>query len=398
MGVESSALLVRLIEGASCRDFDLTEDLIVITAQVGDEYPDSGILVERHILPRMREHRIRYVQVARAGHLEADGIVVLDDTREPREVYLEGAYKLSQELRAAGTVPQFAGEHRCSLKFKVYAIETWIQQEMAGERYRHAFGYNAEEQHRIEKSERAFAERELVRIAFGFNAEESSRINKAQKYDTPTRRGWYPLLEWGWDRNACLRYLKEITGEIWLKSACVYCPFNAMKPEGIARQRKFPLQVAEALALEYQSLALNPRGSLYRDRTLLSIVTQDGNIAAKAHFERILSESEWALYRVRRIYKKPGQADRAVEKLETGARAEMIGRFAQRTGGLVTRIEHDISYGYVYEREADRYPTVEEFYVIAPAAVESKTRHGFEWFEARWAEVIGESKQKALFD
>ena len=74
------------------------------------------MLVERHILPLMRANRIRYVQVARAGLLEADGIVVLDDTREPHKVYLDGAYKLSQELRAAGTVPQFAGEHRCSLQ------------------------------------------------------------------------------------------------------------------------------------------------------------------------------------------------------------------------------------------------------------------------------------------
>ena len=116
MGVESSALILKWMERESLRDFDLTADLIVITAQVGDEYPDQKMLVERHILPRMRAHHIRYVQVARAGHLEADGIIVLDDTREPRNVYLDGSYKLSQELRAAGTVPQFAGEHRCSLK------------------------------------------------------------------------------------------------------------------------------------------------------------------------------------------------------------------------------------------------------------------------------------------
>ena len=114
MGVESSTIILKLVDHESLRDFDLTADLIVITAQVGDEYPDQKTLVERHVLPRMRAHRIRYVQVARAGHLEVDGIVVLDDTREPRKVHLDGAYKLSQELRAAGTVPQFAGEHRCS--------------------------------------------------------------------------------------------------------------------------------------------------------------------------------------------------------------------------------------------------------------------------------------------
>jgi hypothetical protein len=222
MGVESSTLILKWMDRDSLLDFDLTADLIVITAQVGDEYPDQKTLVERHVLPRMRARRIRYVQVARAGHLEADGIVVLDDTREPRKVYLDGAYKLSQELRAAGTVPQFAGEHRCSLKFKKFVIETWIQQEMAGEDYRHALGYSADEQKRVEKSERAFAEREPVRVAFGFNADEGVRISKARRYDTPLRRGWYPLVEWGMGREDCLRYLKEVTGETWLKSACIY--------------------------------------------------------------------------------------------------------------------------------------------------------------------------------
>jgi len=182
MGVESSALFVRWADEAAARDFDLTEDLIVITAQTGDEYPDTKLLLERHILPRMRAHRVRYVQVARAGHLEEDGIVVLSDTREPYEVYLDGAYKLSQELRAVGTVPQFSGEHRCSLKFKAWVIETWLRREMSGEPYRHAFGYNATESKRIEKCERAFLGREPVRVAFGFNSEEGKRISKAQKF------------------------------------------------------------------------------------------------------------------------------------------------------------------------------------------------------------------------
>jgi hypothetical protein len=52
MGVESSALFVRWADDGSSRDFDLTDDLIVITAHTGDEYPDSGMLVERHIRSR----------------------------------------------------------------------------------------------------------------------------------------------------------------------------------------------------------------------------------------------------------------------------------------------------------------------------------------------------------
>ncbi len=77
MGVESSALLLRWLEEPESRDFDLEHDLIVITSQTGGEYPDTKKLCEEHLLPRMRRHQVRYVQVARAGHLEADGIKVL---------------------------------------------------------------------------------------------------------------------------------------------------------------------------------------------------------------------------------------------------------------------------------------------------------------------------------
>ncbi len=399
MGVESSALLMRWLEDSQARDFDLADDLIVITAQTGDEYPDTGRLILQHLLPRMRARKVRYVQVARAGHLEADGIVVLSDTRNPDRIYLEGTYKLSQELRAAGTVPQYAGEHRCSLKFKAWAIETWLAQEMADEPYRHAFGFSAEEQKRIEKSERAFARREPVRIAFGFNVDEERRIIKARKYDTPQRLGWYPLAhDWRWTRSDCERYLKEVTGEEWLKSACVYCPFNKLTDAGIARLRRFPSQVAEALMLEYQSLCFNPRGTLYRSRTLHSIVVDDGNREALAEFERALETSRYALYRVRRIYKAPGQADRAVEKLVTGTRQEITGRFAEIVSGLTVKAEHGILYAYVREREIERYPAVEEFFVVAPATVASKTRHGFAWFEERWAEVLGSTAQIGLFE
>ena len=206
--------------------------------------------MENHILPRLREHDIRYVQVARGGHLEADGIIVLDDTFEPRTVYIEGYYKLSDELRAAGTVPQYGGEHRCSLKAKKFVVESWLKQELAGESYRHAFGYNVEEQKRIEKSELAFAEQEPVRVAFGFNADENDRIARAREYDTPLRVGWYPLAEeLRWNREDCSRYLKELTGETFVRSYCVYCPFARPTEDHITRLKRHPEKVAEALML-----------------------------------------------------------------------------------------------------------------------------------------------------
>src|SRR5260370_36043432 len=125
MGVESSAILLRWIMSPVTRPCSL-EDLIVITSQVGDEYTDTGRDVEAHILPMMRAHGIRYVQVARHGHFESEGITVLDDSRTPVRVFLEADYKLSDELTRNGTVPQYGGVHRCAPKFKAGAVEQWL--------------------------------------------------------------------------------------------------------------------------------------------------------------------------------------------------------------------------------------------------------------------------------
>lgn len=53
MGVESSSLLVYWCENRSRLGFDLTEDLIAVTAMTGDEHIDTKIRIEKSILPRM---------------------------------------------------------------------------------------------------------------------------------------------------------------------------------------------------------------------------------------------------------------------------------------------------------------------------------------------------------
>lgn len=250
MGVESSAILVRWIKDVSVRPCAL-EELILITSQTGDEYDDTRRDVELHILPLLAKHGIRYVQVARRGHFEHQGITVLSDTNRTERLFIEGDYKLSDELRAAGTVPQFGGEHICSLKFKAWVIEQWLAKHLR-EPIRHALGYSAEETKRVTKSEEA----NVRRVAFGYNAQETSRIEKAISYDTPARQSFYPLVDWRWARQDCIDYLRETLGVLWKKSACVQCPFNALKESGLERHRNHPEQVASAMLLEHVSLAL----------------------------------------------------------------------------------------------------------------------------------------------
>jgi hypothetical protein len=54
-----------------------------------------------------------------------------------------------------------------------------------------------------------------------------------------------------------------------------------------------------------------------------------------------------------------------------GSRVEMIARFERMAPSLEARVERGISYGYVRKREPDHYPSVEEFFVVAPAVVGS---------------------------
>ena len=75
----------------------------------------------------------------------------------------------------------------------------------------------------------------------------------------------------------------------------------------------------------------------------------------------------------------------------------MVARFTLLSERCEVSSEHGLRYGYVRERVNGCYPTVEEFFVVAPAAVESKTRYGFAWFEARWRAALGESLQEKLF-
>lgn len=86
MGVESTAGVHRTIVDPAWRPPELLPDLsnlIVMIAQTGDEWTDTIRLVEHHMLPVLRRHRVRLVEVARAGPSEANGIVILQDTRTP---------------------------------------------------------------------------------------------------------------------------------------------------------------------------------------------------------------------------------------------------------------------------------------------------------------------------
>lgn len=401
MGVDSTSVLLRLIrEPAILREmgFELS-DLVVITSMVGNEFGVTGELVREHILPLLREYGVRFVQVARAGATKADGYVVLSDSRRPTELYMDGAFKLSDEYHQGGTGPETSGR-KCSIKMKGDVMDAWFEDELGPDvEMIHGIGYAKGEERRAERDD----------VFAGKRTERS-----------PERRPWHPLLDWGWDRADCIAYIAEQTDvPAWPKSCCVFCPFSGPKadPAGqvdhlayLDRLEAAPEEGATALLTEFNAMSFNHRQCLYnRAGSLLEALRREGKVRAVAAFERVLGEMEWALYRVRRVQSLTAagtnvRSNRSVEKLETGTRDEVEARLAElgdvsAEGGIPkvfsTRRRVELSgiknQGGRKAKELKveelelRGPVVEEFFVAAPSLARDKAN---KVFERSWAAAV----------
>lgn len=371
LGVDSTAILLRWILEPESRDFDL-DDLVVITAMTGNEWAQTGVDVETHILPLLREHGVRYIQVARsaarANKRTGEGVTVLDDSTAPTRVFLEGVYRLSDEMLDNGTIPQSGGKRACSMHSKGEVLDPVIDRLTEGLPFRHAIG---------------------------FEANEPSRACKDVTYNTEVRNGWYPLIEWGWDRETCEAYIKQVTGVDWEKSACTFCPFALSNKTGRARvfakYAESPEVGAETLMMEHAALALNPRQGLIGGKRAVDVVREAGHDEVIRQFEKSLENAEHALYEVRRVIRGQANAARSVQRLDTGSRAEMLDLLEGVALDDLEVGEDGIARVYL-KRRGESFPTSEQFLVVAPATAKDKQEVHFErWWaeqEAREAQAL----------
>jgi hypothetical protein len=391
MGVDSTAILLRWMLDPKSRDFPL-KNLIVITAMVGNEFEDTGRLVKKYMLPLMRKHRVRFVQISRRGIRLPRGesrYVTWSDTSKPEELWIlgggiagVGVDTLGAEMEQAGTVPQWrTGARQCSIKWKGEPLDDAIDDLTGGKPFRHVMG---------------------------FNADELKRIERDDSYSTKIRASEYPLLEWGWGRQKCEDYIKDKLGVKWPKSCCTFCPFTGSK-EGLdthlRRWNHHPYQCAKSLMLERVSASLNPIQTLYpsksksADRGYKTGATDSAEGLAKANkhlvkdcwaeFGKLLRRHRWAVYRVQRAWKldKKGRpmVKRSIEPVFTGSRAAAM----RELGAIAKRKRRTVQEDGPYRRVwVKRRPKTgqgrEELYAAAPALAPEKSTPGFaKW----WSEV-----------
>ncbi|MZE80918.1 hypothetical protein GTY57_29405 [Streptomyces sp. SID5475] len=366
LGLDSSSYLAKMLENPAAHGVDL-QRTVVLHMATGDEWPDTVADAEQFILPLLREHGVRLVQLARAGQAKAAGIEILDDSSSPHHLVPRGSWTLWDELETCGTVPQQAGTRLCSLHAKAEVGDRFTAAASGGRPFRQVIGFNADETGR---------------------AEADRRLNK-----NPLRTGVFPLIEWGWGRQACEDYLYDRFGVRWKKSYCSFCCFPVSLgalPAHLQRMRAFPDIAGRVLRLEYTAMRLNTNGRLFGRRSLLEMFEPADQEVLTA-FAREL-DCLWASYRVRRILpasrsnpQARAPALRAVERSRTGTRRELGRELRRRAARLGLPVEEDPAGGSVrvwLRRRGNGFPAVEEFWVTAPAHVHSKQQ---DRFEAEWA-------------
>lgn len=289
LGADSTAILLMFLDDPVRYGLepDLS-DLIVLHAVTGNEWPDTLSYVDRLVLPLLAARRVRLVQVARMGRFDGDGVLVLDDSRAPARIHQAGPWRLSDWLLTGGTVPQMAsGRRTCSIRFKGWCLDHWAFAEFGHVPFRRVIGYHARERPRMEKD---------TKIQNRLN-EKAGRIICVPSY---------PLVDAGMDRAAVEAYVLGRLGEPIKKSYCTFCPFSgvcASRDRHEDRLREHPVLAAEALVMEYASIALNEAMSLYGTRSLYQQLTEDDrNDEVLTAFEDRLDELPFSLYEVRRLY------------------------------------------------------------------------------------------------
>ena len=372
MGTDSTAILLRWLEDPSSRDFAL-ENLVVITSMVGDEYETTRELVEDHVLPRLRAHGVRFVQVARANGKGA--LVVLEDSRQPTALHFRGAFKLSEEMEAGGTIPASGGCRKCSIKAKGEVLDKWMLQEMGDRPFRHVIGFESEE------TRRAVRDAKITRC----------QLTPTRAKRTPNRIPEYPLIDWDWNRVACEDYIESLTGSRWLKSACSYCPFSTGKAEVLERWAAEPEAAVQALLLEHRALALNPRMKLFKTKAAVERVQETGMVDVYHRFQGALQGASWAVYRVTRVFyqTKSGSfgAVRRLQVLATGDRAAMEAELATQAanrGRQITPGDHPTVW---ISPKVERAACVEDSIVVGLAGAEPKENRAFQTYLRRLNEA-----------
>lgn len=190
--------------------------------------------------------------LARIGFPDVTVISRIEEGKHrPRAWRLE---TLRDEVFRRKTLPSIAyGPKKCSAKYKGETQRWWCQRQPWAQ------------------SEWA-AGRKLVRVV-GYDAGEARRVRGVDSplvWEPKCFAAWYPLVEAGLDREACIRLIGLSGLPIPPKSACTFCPANELD-EWEELRRDYPEAFADAVAM-----SRNAEGITDPDRVGMMLCNKKG--------------------------------------------------------------------------------------------------------------------------
>lgn len=99
--------------------------------------------------------------------------------------------------------------------------------------------------------------------AIGFGVDE---MRRAKEFEDEKYRNWYPLIEWGWDRQACIEAIERVGITVPVKSSCFFCPATR-KVEVALLSIEHPDLFKRALKMEENATAAHTAKGLGRHWT-----------------------------------------------------------------------------------------------------------------------------------
>ena len=233
-GANSTALLIGL------HQHRIPVDLILF-ADTGAEHPHTYAYLE--VMDRwLKDHGMPPITR------------VYKTTRDGKRLTLE------DECLQSCSLPSIAyGFKRCSLKHKIGPQEKFCNH--------------------YPPCRRTWAAGKRVVKFIGYDAGEGYRSDKVLLGDLADRKysKWYPLMEWGWTRDDCIRQIEAAGLPQPGKSSCFFCP--SMKPDEItALREQHPDLFRRALALEDNARKNLKTAQQKRLRELEAQLTEEENL------------------------------------------------------------------------------------------------------------------------
>ncbi len=235
LGVDSTAMLIEFAKRGIRPDH-------ILFADTGGEKPET----------------YQYLDVIRPflAHVGFPNVVVV--RYQPKWATYQ---TLEEQCLHTGTLPSLAyGGKSCSLKYKrtpqdkfilsIYPVSGILQR---NQRIVRAIGFEAGEERRTYAhsagtlGQDAYKEHQLMEIQL--LAETKKPLSREQWLDQHYFAYWYPLLEWGYDREKCKTIIAQAGLPVPLKSSCFFCPASKKK-EILWLQEQHPELLERALTIE----------------------------------------------------------------------------------------------------------------------------------------------------